>query len=322
MKLLSFIIVFQLFVVPIHAKEVILGGDTIGIQIEFDGVLISSTYVVQTDEFDYDPLKSDILPKDLIKEVNHVPIKTIEELSFQLNKFVNQDVNLTIDRDGKIIERILHVHILNNQIRSGLFVKDEILGIGTLTYIDPADMSFASLGHEVLDSDTQMLIPLHDGTLFEANVTGMKKGNRFNPGEKLASINFSSKLGQITQNNMFGIYGTISHLDTIDTIETANQNECSLGHAYMYTVLSGNEVEPVLIDIAHIHHQHEKDTKSFEFKVIDEKCLFISNGIVQGMSGSPIVQNGKLIGAVTHVSASDSTYGYGIFIEWMLETNK
>lgn len=321
-KCFSLILVLQLFVLPVSAKEVILGGDTIGIQIEFDGVLVNSTYTVHVNNQTYDPMQDDILPGDLITAVNGQEVASIEELSTELRKYPEQEVSLTLKRNNQILQRTLFVQMVNDQIRSGLFVKDEILGIGTLTYVDPQDNSFASLGHEVLENDTQMLIPLHEGSLYEASVTGIRKGQNHQPGEKMAAINFSSQIGEITKNNAFGIYGTIKNFDEGKLIETAVQSELVLGQALMYTVLENDIVEPITINITLIHYQHEKDIKSFEFIVTDEKCLEKSNGIIQGMSGSPIVQNDKLIGAVTHVSSSQPDHGYGIFIEWMLEESE
>ena len=321
-RFISFWIVLQLFLMPVLADTVILGGDSIGIQIQFDGVLVTGTYEVNLDGVKYDPFTSDIVSGDLIQAVNDIPIATISDFSSILLDHINETVILKINRNEEILERKLEVRQQNGQIRSGLFVKDEILGIGTLTFIHPQMQSFASLGHEVLNSETQQLAPVGSGTLFKSQVIGIRKANVHQIGEKQARINFSAQIGSITKNNAFGIYGKTDQIAGMPTIETAEAHEVEIKEAIMYTVLENDEIHEVLIEITHINPQSAKDIKGFEFRIIDPHCLSLTNGIVQGMSGSPIVQNDKLIGAVTHVSGNDPAKGYGIYIEWMLEESK
>lgn len=321
-KLFSFWLIFQLFILPVYADEVILGGDSIGIQIHFDGVLITGTYEVNVNGQSYNPNKADILTGDMITHVNQEPIQNIAQLNDQLLQHLNESVELTLVRQNETIVRSLEVKNLNGQIRSGLFVKDEILGIGTLTFIHPETKTFASLGHEVLASETNQLAPIGTGTLFKSEVVGIRKAAIHQVGEKQARINFSNTIGAITKNNTFGIYGFIERFNQEEMISTADAKDVVLGQAIMYTVLENDVIEPVQIEITHVNPQASKNTKGFEFKIIDEGCLEKTNGIIQGMSGSPIVQNNKLVGAVTHVSGSNPQSGYGIYIEWMLEESK
>lgn len=321
-RLLSFWLVLQLFIQPIYADQVILGGESIGIQIQFLGVLITGTYEVNLNDIQYDPMDADIQKGDLIVAVNDQKISSIAQFSQILAHSINQNVTLTLKRNHEVLKRELYVQSINHQIRSGLFLKDEVLGIGTLTFIHPQTYTFASLGHEVLNQETQQIVPIGQGHLFTSQVVGIKKASLHQVGEKQAQINFGSPLGFILKNNMYGIYGHVEHVQEKETIETALPHEVQLGPAIMFTVLEKEKVERVEILITHLNPQSSKDIKGFEFQILDKKCLHLTNGIVQGMSGSPIVQNDKLVGAVTHVSALDAKQGYGIYIEWMLEESK
>lgn len=307
---------------PVYADEVILGGDSVGIMMEYDGVLISGTYNVKHENIVYNPINDDIQKGDLIQAVNGKPIRSIEELSQAIYGVNESSVTLTLMRNSQLIERELDIYYVNSQIRSGLFVKDEILGIGTLTFIDPLTKRFAALGHEIIDSDTKKMVPLNQGAIYGSLVVGLRKSANNSAGEKQAEINFAEVFGRIHKNTVFGIYGNVHQLEDSDLIETASQSEITLGKAQMYTVLQGDQVEAIDIEIISINKQNQPSIKSFEFRIVDEACLSKTNGIIQGMSGSPIVQNNKLIGAVTHVILNKPHNGYGVFIEWMLLENK
>ena len=319
MKKLILTFILFLTLTPISAKEVILGGNSIGLQINYQGLLITSTYTINTEDKSYDPASGDILKGDTILAINGSKIETIDDFVEITNKYKNKTVVLTLYRDSKIIYRNLNIIEDKNKVKTGLFLKDEILGIGTLTYIDPKNNTFASLGHEILDQDTNKIILLHQGTLYSSNVIHLKKAQITNTGEKQAQIQFNSILGNINKVNTFGVYGKSTVKESNNLIETATQDEILLDHAIMYTVLKDEIIEEIDIKINKKFIQNEQSIKSFEFEITDIETLEKTNGILQGMSGSPIVQNNKLIGAVTHVSGKNPTKGYGVYIEWMLE---
>lgn len=303
----------------LSAKEVQLGGDTIGIQVTYEGILITGTYTLELDDTSYNPADYDIRPKDLIKEVNGQSVTTIKELSRQLGLAAeNKEAELTILRNGEEIKRKLKIQMINSQIRTGLLIKDETLGIGTLTYIDEETQTFASLGHEIIDADTKESIKADSGTIYASMVQSIRKAKNAQAGEKNAQINFDLALGNITKVNKYGVFGTITGNSSQPMIQTGTQKDIQLGEAVIYTVLHDDVIEEVKINITKINEQESQNIKGIEFDVVDEHCLNISNGIVQGMSGSPIVQNEKLIGAVTHVATNKPQKGYGIFIEWLL----
>lgn len=318
-RIVTFIILFVLFIVPIQAKEVYLGGDSIGIEIHYDGLLITSTYNLNYQNKSYNPINDDIQPGDTIKEIDGKKIETLEDFNQVLNQNKNDSVILTLLRDKKTIYRQLKVIRENNTIKTGLFLRDEIMGIGTLTYIDPETNTFGSLGHEILDQDTKQIVQFENGYLFHSSVNNIMKAQLSRVGEKQALIHFDETIGYIDKINQFGVFGKNIESIKKDLFEIGYQDEINEGKAVMYTVLENELIEPIEITITKKYKQNKPDIKSFEFKIIDSNALEKTNGIVQGMSGSPIIQNGKLIGAVTHVMMNDPKMGYGIYIENMLD---
>lgn len=319
-KLLALCLALSLYTLPLSAKEVQLGGESVGIQILYDGIMITGTYTLDFDGVSYNPADEDIQPKDLIQAVNGNTVTTIKELSHQLGLAAQaKEVELTILREGEVLQRTLRIQMINSQIRCGLLIKDETLGIGTLTYIDGETNTFASLGHEIIDADTKQSIDAHSGTIYESQVQSIRKAKNAQAGEKNAKINFDRPLGVITKVNRYGVFGESLGNSQQPMIHTGTQNDIHLGEASIYTVLHDDVIEEIKIQITKINPQASQDIKGIEFEVIDEHCMNISNGIVQGMSGSPIVQDHLLVGAVTHVATNKAQKGYGIFIEWLLE---
>ena len=308
----------------VFGKEVIVGGDNIGIELDFEGILISGTYDVKYDNATYNPSNNDIRKGDYIIKVDSNIVTTSKELIQYLNNFTeSKEVSLTLIRDNKRILRNLFVININGTWKTGLMIKDHILGIGTVTYYDPTRNTYAALGHEISDSSTGKIVKIEGGTIYSSNVTGINKSQNGKPGEKIATIDKENELGTIVDNTKYGIYGEISTVpkDAI-LIETASIDEVKLGKAEIWTVLKGNIKKKYQIEITNIKKQNKKDIKGLTFKVTDKELLDSTNGIIQGMSGSPIIQDGKLIGAITHVIVSDVTTGYGIFIDWMIETEE
>ena len=309
-----FVCIFSFTPISILSKELIPGGENVGIKMEYEGVAVVSTFSFQVDNKVYQPSKY-LQNGDIIIGCNHQKVTTLQQLTSFLNEIKNEVVPITIVRNHQTIATSMYyIYDSNsNTYMSGLYLHDNITGIGTITYYDPEYQSFGALGHAILDQKGKENDYLNNGTIYPSNVSAIMKAKKGIPGEKHANIDYDSKLGIIHHNHTLGIYG--NYLGTIerDAIETAIPKE---GKAIIYTVLEDDKVEQFDILITSINQNKEK---SITLQITDERLLQITGGIVQGMSGSPILQDGKLVGAVTHVLVNNPTRGYGIFIENMLD---
>ena len=300
------------------------GGDAIGIKIQTDGLVVVDTYLVNTEGGTINPAKeAGVMKGDMILAVNNQKISTIEEYKEQLMLAKeNNQMILTINRQGKTENITVHPVISTEGVcTTGLYLRDKLAGIGTLTFIDPNTNKYGALGHEIIDQDTNQLVNIKNGEIINSNVLSVRKATTGKPGEKVADILFDEKLGTLEKNNKYGVYGLMqsNEMSQKDLIPMAYINEVKKGPAQILTVLNGNKIEAFDIEITEVNVQSEKAIKGIKYTVTDPLLLVDTGGIVQGMSGSPIIQDGKIIGAVTHVLVHDSTLGYGIFIEWMLQ---
>ncbi len=298
-----------------YSDKVILGGENIGIHIDTKGILVIGFYQVNGKILKGTP---EIMIGDEIIKVNDKSVNSIDELTTEIEKNItNNTVNLTIKRNEEVFTTTLPLEQVDGIYKTGLYVKDNITGIGTLTYIDPETKIYGALGHEVLESKTLKMVEVKTGMIFESNVTSIKKSIDGQAGEKNANFKFENTYGSINENTTNGIFGFWQKQIATETIEIAEPNEIKIGPAKIYTVLNGNEKKEFNINITSI--QDYNDTKNMSFEITDENLINEAGGIVQGMSGSPIVQNNKLIGAVTHVIVKEPTHGYAIFITTMLK---
>ena len=300
------------------------GGDAIGIKIQTDGLVVVDTYLVNTEGGTINPAKeAGVMKGDMILAVNNQKISTIEEYKEQLMLAKeNNQMILTINRQGKTENITVHPVISTEGVcTTGLYLRDKLAGIGTLTFIDPNTNKYGALGHEIIDQDTNQLVNIKNGEIINSNVLSVRKATTGKPVEKVADILFDEKLGTLEKNNKYGVYGLMqsNEMSQKDLIPMAYINEVKKGPAQILTVLNGNKIEAFDIEITEVNVQSEKAIKGIKYTVTDPRLLEETGGIVQGMSGSPIIQDGKIIGAVTHVLVHDSTLGYGIFIEWMLQ---
>lgn len=317
-KLLIFLFLISFIIMPnsayAYAKEVIVGGENIGIEIKSDGILIVGFYAIDG----VSPGKEAGLEVgDRIIKIDDTAIKKIDDLS---NFISGQEakLNITYKRKNKVLQTTLTLRQSENSFKTGLYVKDSIVGIGTLTFIDPNTKSFGALGHEIIEKSTGSKFETKEGTIFKSEITGIEKANRNTPGEKEANFNTSIIYGTINKNEISGIYGTYKNkLDSSKLMEVGEPTLITIGEAIIRTVIDGNKVEEFTINI--IKTTDEETTKNIIFEITDEELIKKTNGIVQGMSGSPIIQNNKIIGAVTHVIVDNPTKGYGIFITNMLK---
>ncbi len=320
-----FLAAFLAFPICVHAAdELYLGGDSVGIEVRYDGVMVTGTYAIQIDGALYDPKDHGISNGDMIVSVNDVSVSTLEELHQQLMKYKNDtnQIPVTIKHGDQTRSETLLTKYSNvdHTFQSGLYVKDKITGVGTLTFYDPVHETFGALGHEIYDSDQQQIADIHDGTLYASDVTSFTPAQKNIAGEKHAKILYDEIIGSIDKNTKIGIYGTYDTIkQDIRKLPWAKQEEIHTGTAEIYTVLDNKTIESYSINITKLHPQSEMDMKGIEFEVDDERLLSKTNGIIQGMSGSPIVQDGKIVGAITHVITSKPINGYGVYIEWMLK---
>lgn len=318
-KLLIFIFLISIISVPnivfAYTKKVVLGGENIGIKVNSNGVLVVGFYQIDGKN----PAKdAGLRIGDRIIKINDTDINIISDLTSSI-KDNTEVLEVTYERNNKTYNIKINLYKdSNNVYKTGLYVKDKIIGIGTLTFIDPNTKMYGALGHEIMEKTTGTKFEIKDGTIFKSNVTGIDKGTRNSPGGKRASYMLDDTYGTITKNEINGIYGVYNkNINTANLIEVADSSSIKLGKAYFTTVIKDDTKETFEINILKINKNDA--TKNIFFEITDEKLLKRTNGVVQGMSGSPIIQDGKLIGAVTHVVVDDSSKGYGIFITSMLK---
>lgn len=297
-------------------------GENIVFEMKQDGVIITGAYDLKTDKGIYNPLKhSDIEIGDLIVKVDNTSISSIEAFTRTITK--NEEVytvSLEIKRDKSVISRNLKVFNIDNQIKTGLFVKERTLGVGTLTFIDTDKNIYGALGHEVVDNYSNSIIDVKDGSIYLEEVTNIKKGTNGNPGEKLTTTKLNNEVGDIKENTNYGIFGNLTSRNVSTyACEIGSSKEIKLGKASILTTIEGSKVEEFEIEITSLRKQEKQDLKGITFKITDQRLLNKSGGVYSGMSGSPIIQNNKLVGAVTHVLVNDITMGYGLYIEYMYE---
>lgn len=297
-------------------------GENIVFEMKQDGVIITGGYDLKTDSGIYNPLKhSDIEVGDLIVKVDNTSISSIETFTRAITKKEKvYTVPLEIKRNKSKITRNLKVFNIDNQIKTGLFVKERTLGVGTLTFIDTDNNIYGALGHEVVDNYSNNIIDVNGGSIYLEEVTNIKKGSNGNPGEKLTTTNLNNLVGDIKENTNYGIFGNLSSRNiSTYACQIGSSKDVKLGRATILTTIEGNKVEEFEIEITSLKKQERQDLKGITFRITDKRLLNKSGGVYSGMSGSPIIQNNKLVGAVTHVLINDITMGYGLYIEYMYE---
>lgn len=306
-----------------NAFPLVVGGQNVGIEIKADGLIVSGTYDVKTPQGLYNPsVDSHIEVGDLIYEVERQRIHDVSEFGniFRSVLGTKKEVDISLKRKDKTFHRSLRVIPVGNTYKTGLYIKERLLGIGTVSFYDPESHRYGALGHEISDHAGNAVIDVQGGSIYTSSVTSVKKSYDGTPGAKVADFSCQNPIGTIYANTPYGIYGEYKTLpkDAI-TLEMAEMEEAHTGHAEIWTVLSGAEIGKYSIDITHLESQDEMGIKGITFRVDDKTLLNTTGGIVAGMSGSPIIQDNKLLGAVTHVFVDDVDHGYGIYMEWMVE---
>lgn len=299
---------------------VYLGGFPIGIKLYCDGVVVVDTQNVETSGAVLNPAqKAGILKGDIIKSIDGVKVTTNSEVSKIIEDSNGKELKMQILRNGEIKNVVFSsvYSTVSGGYKAGLWIRDSSAGIGTVTFYTQ-DGEFASLGHAVCDVDTGELLPISSGETTDAKITGCYKGKSGAAGE-LCGILESKSTGKIMVNKSIGIYGIFNEVDTTKTLyPLCRKNEVKMGAAQIVTTVEEGKQEAFNIEIERIDYI-SGENKNLVIKVTDENLIGKTGGIIQGMSGSPIIQNGKLVGAVTHVFLNDPTGGYGIFAETMFE---
>ncbi|MBS5387006.1 MAG: SpoIVB peptidase [Clostridiales bacterium] len=309
----------------ISDNTVLLGGMPVGIYMETDGVMVLNTEEIEgIDGQEYEPAGHLVKAGDYITGFNNQEIHNKKELLKALENLDDDEVVLTLRRDDENLDvKIEPVESSPNEYKLGIWVRDNVQGLGTITFLNEKSR-FGALGHGIHDADTNVLMNIADGSLYKTSIQSIKKGENGIPGsmEGIIVYNGYNRLGTIDKNTDAGIYGTVDKIDGVFEeqipIETASKEEIEIGKATMRCFVD-NQIQEYDIEVTDIDTSEKEINKGLVIQVTDEALLEKTGGIIQGMSGSPIIQNGKLIGAVTHVFVQDSTKGYGIFIENMLK---
>lgn len=324
-RLYATVTVFALIlcvILPISANERFLpGGMPFGVKLCCEGVLVVGVGEVETENGMVSPAKNaGICVRDVIVGIDGKKVLSAQDVVDAVNGSGGSAISFEIKRGEEAITvEVAPVIGSEKKPRTGLLVRDSTAGIGTVTLIDPVTGAFAGLGHGICDSDTGELMPLKRGVVVDVTINGIVKGQSGVPGE-LKGYFSSGKIGSLignTECGVFGVFGRLPENIDDDVIETAEYSEIIEGDAELICTLDDSGRQRYKVNISDIDHSG-RDVKNFVVNVTDERLLERTGGIVQGMSGSPIIQNGKLIGAVTHVMIGDPSRGYGIFIGNML----
>ena len=296
-----------------------------GIYLKSKGVMVIGTgRIKNTAGEEVEPSYGVLQSGDYIETITGEPLKSKEALITSLNRIGESEALLRIRREGREFEvRVNPVKTEDGSCKLGAWVRDDTQGIGTITYVD-ANGNFGALGHGISDADTGRVVEIEEGALYETEILGIEKGTIGSPGVMAGVIYYGpgSQTGVITENTENGIFGKVNDKmrDSLEqeAIEVGYRQDVKKGQAWLRSSVSG-EIRDYEIEIQRVDYNPLQKNKSLVLRVVDQELLRLTGGIVQGMSGSPIIQDGKLVGAVTHVFVQDSTRGYGIFVEDMLK---
>ncbi len=330
---------FKLFgVIPIRHMEVDVveevlvypSGHSIGVLLHSDGIMvIENSYVDGKDGKRYYPAKeAGIAPGDYLLEINGRKVQSKQDVATTIFEAGRDGKTLQVkvrDKFGKTdIKTVIPVQNKDGVFMMGLYIDDGVAGVGTMTFYEPQSGYYGALGHVITDAYNKKPIKIRTGEIVKAHISGINSGKRGIPGEKLGTFSDSQDvLGLISKNCEYGIYGKLNEMPDNsffkEPIPVATSRQIKCNKAWIYTVVEGGKIEKFAIEIERVFYQSKSASKGLVIKIIDPKLLKITGGIVQGMSGSPIVQNGRFVGAVTHVFVRDPTKGYGILAEWMIK---
>lgn len=298
-------------------------GSTVGIQIHTQGVMVVGLSATGDGSAPSPAAAAGLVPGDIIIAVGSDEISCAEDFRAAVEKLDGGSVSVRINRGGETLQLALEPQMENGCAELGLWLRDSISGIGTLTYFDPQTGRFGGLGHSINDVDSGVIVPLGSGEIMPSAVSDIIKGTAGSPGELCGTFDINEICGSIEKNTINGIFGKLSGAapEKQNAVAVADEDEIALGKAAIYANICGNEVCEYEIEIVRIY-RNDQANRNMMIRVTDPKLIDATGGIVQGMSGSPILQNGKLIGAVTHVMINDPTSGFAVSIEKMLQSDE
>lgn len=303
-------------------RMVVPMGRAVGIKLFSDGVMVVGFSQIPAAGGNVVPARTCGLREgDVITHINAAEVDTIEEVQEELAKIGGEEMSIRAVRGGKALQVTAQAVkcSTDGSYKLGAWLRDSMAGIGTVTYYDPTTGEFGALGHGINDIDTSLLMPLESGGVLRSSVTDVKKGAKGEPGELHGEFDTSADIGLLWANTDHGVFGTLEKeaLSLGEPVEVAEKDQVETGKAVIYSNISGDEVHAYEVEITKLF-PHADDGRDMMVKVTDPALLEATGGIVQGMSGSPIIQNGRLVGAVTHVLVGDPTQGYGILAQRML----
>ncbi len=325
-------VVFKLFgLIPIRKvsvsilpeEEVYVGGVPIGISVNTDGVIVMSDSSFETENGEIKEIKNSVLKNgDIITSINGCQVGCVEDIEKVLSDAKNNVFHITYTRNNQKKEADLALMKSDGHYKLGVWARDDISGVGTLTFVHKNNHHYCGLGHAITDGQSSNVVPITDGKVYGCSLVGINKGERNAPGELRCLFMQSDVKGDIKTNNKFGISGKLDDMrglvDSNLTAKVGGRLSAHPGKAKIISSVSGIR-EEYDIEIIKACYQAKSNDKSLVFRVKDKKLINLTGGIVQGMSGSPIIQDGKIVGAVTHVFLSDPTKGYGVYTDWMIE---
>ena len=331
-------VTFSLFgVIPVKNVEVnkaeapvfAVGGRPFGIKLLMEGVMVTGLGDVEDEKgcLMCPAKEAGIRKGDVIRLADGNALTSNDQLQEIIASSKGKDIELSVDRDGNIFPVSLQPvkSRRSGSWKGGMWVRDSIAGIGTMTFFNKDTGSFVGLGHPICDSDTGGIVPVHSGEAVPVDITEVRRGARGIPGELRGKFCGGSSFGVLDRNKMSGIYGRLSEntlaefSDDAEEFKMAYRQEVTVGSAEIYTTIAGQAPEKYAAEIVSVDYGSVGTSKNMVIRITDDRLIEAVGGIVQGMSGSPIIQNGKLVGAVTHVFVADPTQGYGIFAETMAE---
>ena len=321
----SFLNIFNIKEIEINEipqAEVVPLGNIVGLRLYASGVLVIGKTEIKGEK----PYKTSTIKEgDLITAVNSKKVETTTDLITSVYDSKGNSIEITYVREGIIYTTTIEpVKTDKDEYKIGLWVRDGAIGVGTISYYEPSTKYFAALGHPIIDTDTGEIVSIKEGELVNASVISIKKGEGGNPGEIKGSLKSDEKIGQISTNTEFGIYGTLDNLSSLNIdkenkIKVALREEIKTGDAKVLLTLEDGIRKEYDVKIKKIYKNNDKDNKSMLIEIVDEDLKNLTGGIIQGMSGAPLIQNGKFIGAITHVLVNNPELGYAVFGDLMIK---
>lgn len=326
-KLFNLFNIKNLKVSVVEDEKVFLGGDCVGLSLKSNGVIVVGSNYVITKNGNIAPIQSSGLSiGDRITHLNGLQVNSLNDIQSVLSNYNGGIIEVKYIR--KNIEYFTEIKpefdVQTNSYKLGIWIRDDAVGVGTLTFVKPDSLRFGSLGHAITDSDTGENFSIKEGEIYKCNVVGVKKGVKGAPGEILGLfLQGKNPQGVVDKNIEYGVYGNLCEDSEFvlgkSKIDIGGKLSAKPGKATILTCVDGTNIQEFDVELIKTNYQIGAKSKSMVIKITDEDLLEKTGGIVQGMSGSPIIQNGKIVGAVTHVFVNDPTKGFGLYIDWMLD---